>query len=420
MKYLIDFTKRHSYVNWGVADQIIISGSNFAIGLLLARVLGISEFGRFALAWMVVLFFQGIQHAAINVPMLSIGPKQKAGNRSAYFGAVFAQQVVFAIISSILIFVCVAYSDLFFPVWGISNLAFPLAAACFFSQIQDFLRRYHFTIETPSKSLINSSVRYIGQIGVLLILFMVPQFSLTSSTVVWVMAGTSFIAILSVSFRPPDITWCKNTFRKVLSQHWQLSKWLSLSAVMQWTTKSLFIIVAGILLGTTAVGAIRAAESLIGILNILFFGLESVITIRAAKLYSERGIHVIKPYLSKIISFIFVLTVVFSIFVQLSSNFWMGFFYGDAYSQYGYVLAWYSVIYVLFGLGILTGAGLRALEYVKPIFTAKLISSIFAILACYPLIHFMGLTGVLVGMLISQIIERFFLGRALLQRINTE
>ncbi len=67
---------RYSHVNWALADQTMVSGVNFLTGILLARYLGVEEFGRFTLAWMAVLFVNGIQHAAINSPMMSIGPKQ--------------------------------------------------------------------------------------------------------------------------------------------------------------------------------------------------------------------------------------------------------------------------------------------------------------------------------------------------------
>ena len=75
--------KRHSHVNWALADQAMVSGVYFLTGILLARYLGLEEFGRFTLAWMAVLFANSIQHAMIIAPMMSIGPKQSAAERPA-------------------------------------------------------------------------------------------------------------------------------------------------------------------------------------------------------------------------------------------------------------------------------------------------------------------------------------------------
>ena len=43
---------RYRHINWALADQGVVSGINFLTGIMLARFLGLEEFGRFTLAWM--------------------------------------------------------------------------------------------------------------------------------------------------------------------------------------------------------------------------------------------------------------------------------------------------------------------------------------------------------------------------------
>ena len=90
------FLRRHSHTNWALADQSVVSGANFLTGIILARGLGVAEFGRFSLLWLVVLFVQGIQYNGIVVAMMSIGPKQDAHQRPTYYGGVFLQQAILA------------------------------------------------------------------------------------------------------------------------------------------------------------------------------------------------------------------------------------------------------------------------------------------------------------------------------------
>ncbi len=52
---------RYSYLNWALADQTMVSGVNFMTGILIARYLGVTEFGRFTLVWMAVLFVNSLQ-----------------------------------------------------------------------------------------------------------------------------------------------------------------------------------------------------------------------------------------------------------------------------------------------------------------------------------------------------------------------
>jgi hypothetical protein len=53
---------------------------------MLARFMGLREFGIFVLAWMSVVFVNSLQTALIVAPMTSIGPKQREEDRPSYFG----------------------------------------------------------------------------------------------------------------------------------------------------------------------------------------------------------------------------------------------------------------------------------------------------------------------------------------------
>jgi len=66
---------------WALADQGIVSGTSFLTNLMLARFMGLHEFGIFVLAWMSVLFVNSLQTSLIIAPMMSIGPKQEEKDR---------------------------------------------------------------------------------------------------------------------------------------------------------------------------------------------------------------------------------------------------------------------------------------------------------------------------------------------------
>ena len=67
---------------WPVADQAVVSGTNFLTNVMLIRFMGLREFGVFALAWMSILFVNSLQNALIVAPMMSISAQQeeKAGS----------------------------------------------------------------------------------------------------------------------------------------------------------------------------------------------------------------------------------------------------------------------------------------------------------------------------------------------------
>src|ERR1035441_1529748 len=88
----------------GLGDQAIVSGTNFFTSVMLARFMGLREFGIFALAWMSVLFVNSLQSALIVAPMMSIGPKQEEKDRPSYFGAVVFQELVLISCCVVLVF----------------------------------------------------------------------------------------------------------------------------------------------------------------------------------------------------------------------------------------------------------------------------------------------------------------------------
>ena len=165
----INLFSRYNHINWTLADQTLVSGVNFLTSILLARYLGIEEFGRFTLVWMAVLFVISIQHAAINSPMMSIGPKQSKAEGSTYYGAIFIQQIIFSCTISLLLYIVVSLSGMAFSDLQVSGLALPLAITSFVCQSQEFLRRIFFTRGNIKRAFLIDAIRYLGQIVILIL-----------------------------------------------------------------------------------------------------------------------------------------------------------------------------------------------------------------------------------------------------------
>ncbi len=108
-------------------DQALVSGANFATNVILARALGIREYGVFALSWMAVLFVASLQWAFIVSPMMSVGPKQEKHDRPFYYGAVLIQEIAFAALSVAGMLIALRVSVLHFPQWNVQGLGLPSA-----------------------------------------------------------------------------------------------------------------------------------------------------------------------------------------------------------------------------------------------------------------------------------------------------
>jgi len=82
--------------------------------------------------------------------------------------------------------------------------------------------------------------------------------------------------------------------------------------------------------------------------------------------------------------------------------------------QYGYILRLYALLYVVVFLGGPLRAGLQALEFTVPIFWSYLAMTAFAFSFAIPMAKWLGLSGSIVGLIVSQLLFQSIVGVALL------
>jgi len=399
---MIKLAKKNRRLSWTLVDQAMVSGVNFLVAIVIARFLGIKEFGVFTLLWMSVLFIQSIQMAMISSPMMSIGPKQDNNERASYYGAVITHQIIFSITSSVFLYIAIILSNYYFPQWSIVDYAFLLSLTVFLSQNQDFIRRLFFIEGRVLAAFLNDVISYGGRLVVLFVLFLKAEPSLHS--VFWVMSITLSISVISgfLMLYKPSFDYQYNL--KILQRHWKMSKWLAGSALMQWTSGNYFIVVAGALFGPISVGVLRAASNIIGISNILFLGLENIVPQSASRHLIVSGVAGLKSYLMKVFIFGGVAILALAIFLSAFSEQILTLLYGKEYADYGYILIWYSMISIISYSIIPLSIGLRTLENTKPLFISYFITTIFSILTASILVATFELNGVMTGMLINNLI----------------
>jgi O-antigen/teichoic acid export membrane protein len=79
-------------------------------------------------------------------------------------------------------------------------------------------------------------------------------------------------------------------------------------------------------------------------------------------------------------------------------------FYGSEFVDYRFMLIGFCILYVIIFLGYPLRYAIRTLENTKLIFISFIASSAFSILTAYPIIKAFGLTGVIIGLMLTQLI----------------
>jgi len=172
---------------------------------------------------------------------------------------------------------------------------------------------------------------------------------------------------------------------------------------------NLFTFAAGIFLGAAAVGAMRAAFTLVSIANIVIEACVNIVPVRASRVFMSSGRRGLIAYLKKVTIYgtgaiAFLLGV-----IVVAPKFWLRVFFGPEFELFWNLVPWYAGVQVLIFLGLVIGTWYRTLESTRFIFYANVFAVVLLLLIAYPLISNFGVTGAVAGLLIGQFALQAFM-----------
>src|SRR5690606_9587356 len=95
-----------------------------------------------------------------------------------------------------------------------------------------------------------------------------------------------------------------------------------------------FTIVVGATLGATAAGALRAAQTLLGIVAAFFQAMDNLQLPKAAHILSQGGKVMLRRHVPKMLRFYIWISVPILVVIAVPSEYWMTVLYGAEYGTY--------------------------------------------------------------------------------------
>lgn len=397
------FLTRHSSTLVVYADQLLVSGFNFISSFVIARLLGLHGFGIYSIAWMGVLIASSIHQPFIILPLQTLWPKKSGAEQQNYLESLVFLQLIFATTAGIISFMAVVVVKYFLSGWNIDSIiiSFPLAVFAFL--MQDFFRRYYFATKKMHLALLIDAVAYCGLLGSAL---SVNLFHKLDASMVLLLTALFFLyASLIGLFHLTHLRFNYRHLKDAILENWKFSHWLIATSALQWFSGNFFIIASGALLGPIAIGATRMAQNLVGITHVLFLAMENTIPAKAANIMRNSGTSRMLLYLKQFTFQMGGLVLALLVSLAVFSKYLITTFYGEQYIDYQFMLQGFCVIYMIVFVGYPLRYAIRTLENTKNIFFSFIISSCFSVIMAYPIIHLMGLYGILLGLLITQLIS---------------
>lgn len=360
-------------------DQCFVSLFNFIINIYLVKILGLENYGIYILIWSSSQFLILILSSFIIAPSQTFVPKfSNIKNRNNYIGHINLLFLILIILFSFIILLILNLILNFenFKNLNINYLFFYIITFIIF----DILRKFFFIIEK------NKFILFIDLLF-FLTLFFIFKFSYKSEVVLEeVLKYFTFSFLISIFlfiiYYPYKILRFKKFF-EIIKKVWLFSKWLFYGLIFNWFNGNYIFYLTSFALGSKEVGAIRAAQNIIGITHIFFQLIENILPIKLSNYLKNKNKKFFLNYLFKfsfymniwilligIIIFIFAEDIILLIYKNLDENIKL-------------CLLMFLPVYLAISMNTILRAALKSLEKTKAIFRANFYSAIIIFLISY-------------------------------------
>lgn len=385
---------RHN--GWPTIDQMMISASNFATMVFLARGLEPRAFGGFTLAYSVLLFANSLQSGIITQSHNVLGATRRGDDYVRYTTSTGVLQVFFAAGASLLTVAAAALARQAGAGWA--PLLLSVAPAIFAWQLQEFTRRVLYTEGRVAAAALNDLVSYVGQAVAIVGLWWWDRLN----------GPLAFYAIAATSASGAALgLW---QLRKSLGsrldgaafrENWQYGKWLAASEIVgYWLSTEMYVYFVAAYVGVAAAGVLKAVHVVFGPTRVLAFIITTVLPIRLARTLMSGGKAAMHAHLVSACWLAVPLLGGYCLAAAICCRSLLALLYGPRYAGHAGVLALYAAAAFLSYVPMLIGSSLRAQKLTRHIFTNRLTASLAAIPIGWALVLAYHVPGAVLAMIV--------------------
>jgi O-antigen/teichoic acid export membrane protein len=383
-----------SRFRWAFVDQILVSGVNALTAIILVRSLGLHAFGVYSIVLIGVQFLAVPQAAGILAPMMSLFDQRRDISRSSYLAAVLLHQIAYGVIVVALILVA---STVVAQDAGVDFIL--VAAVAIATQFQDLSRRFFYVTERPTKALLSDAIAYGARFAAILTLAFADSLTIDLVWVVMIMASVAAVALLTPDLAQLDLTW--RPIKTVTQSHKKTAGWMLGNELFGLLSDNSFVmLIIGAVLGPAQLGAVRAVQTIVQVLNLLHQSLENFVPSSATKTMVRGGGRAVLRYVTQVsllgaagITAVIMVLLVFADPI-------MQFVYGRAFADQFAIIVAFGAYSVQSHIAFVVTAGLRALEAVRAAFIPQVILGVATVVLALYTVDAWGVVGTLFAVLV--------------------
>lgn len=391
------------FFNTVFIDQAVVSGSRFLMTLIIARCLGVSEYGVYVILWSYILFIASIQTPLIINPLMTMCAKKKNRNEGKLFSFFLIFQSLFTVASFCILILIYWVSSFFYSIYSFKVFI----AIVFYGIIYnffEFLRKYLLCSFNDKDVLVYDGAVYAS---VFVAIFGLIYFDVTSLINLAIFLGCIyFIAVMIILTRINWVKIDKKYFISKFKDNYNFSHQMIKQSIMQFFSGHFFLYVSVYFLGVYSSGVIGILKNLFGPLLVLLMFIESHLPRLVAQKH-EKSFRSLKQFIKKYLFLFMVGVSVFSLIIIIFSNNIITTFYGSEYSQYSNYLYWFAFSHLFMFITKVLSVYCRATNILKVFFIQGVYSLLLSVMFTIPAVLYFNLNGAFFIMTLQQFVISF-------------
>jgi O-antigen/teichoic acid export membrane protein len=383
-----------------IIDYGLISGSNFILGVMLARWLTPSEYGAYALAFSIFVLIGFLYQALLLEPLSVFSGTTFRGNTRGYLKVTawihWALCLVMCLLlaSAAVIARVVGHSTLLSVALAGMTLATP------FLLVHSLGRRSFYLELAPGRAAFASIFYCILVIGGV---FLVYSIGWLSSFTAFLLMGfgaliSSIVMVIQLNRLLGPATW-NPTLRETWAKHWKYGRWALGTCVVGWIPNYVYVPLVSSFSGMAAAGELRALSNLAAPVLQTYAALGLLFLPYAARVQHEGGGSAASSLTGRLAALFVAGSVVYWAIILPLKYPLFHMLYAGKYAESIYLIPLFALETTIWSASLGPAIMLRAMDAADSLFVANIIASGVALFLGIPATRFFGIKGVIWSMI---------------------
>lgn len=336
----------------GAVDQALTAAANFLLGVMVARLGGVSALGSFAFANTMIVM-ASMLHGAMLGEVYSVNDAARAGQRRFGAGILFSPTMLLAVAMVVVSQVLLFWGDQGRAVSSVSFVAALMLSMFFWSA------KVHFYCEgAPGKALLSSTVYGIVMLATTYLSYHAQGNQASPFTGVAAGAGCAVLLLIPSVRRIPVRDESLSSFAAAIVRY---AKWSVPAAGLIWLANNGYYLLmpAGSDIEQTA--GLRAILNLLVPFNTLLVGASAALLPLLAQVRKEKGRAELASVTHRMAALVLLGAAIFAAIVAVLSGRLLGMIYGHQFEQFAPALRVASLLPALWGVVVVYRTSIRAM-----------------------------------------------------------